>query len=467
MIHVDGEIRPEHQWGPTRAGWILVVCLATTVTASTAGPDGQAGGSQRLAHQHLPDFTQQERDDLAQRIQLSRQALVDSGALSSAASVATPLFLWPVRAAPWVTDYAVDAIGAYVDQDPDNPGQVLDYYCGSRSYDFAGYNHLGTDIFTFPFAWKKMDQDAAQVVAAAAGTLLLKQDGHYDRNCSLGSQPWNGVVIEHADGSTAWYAHFKSGTVTAKGVGASVAAGEYLGIVGSSGSSGAPHLHLEVRDSLDNLIDPFAGPCNGFNFESWWASQPDYHVSRVNALMTGNDFPEVYAPTCGTAEVTHEQTTFLRASTVYFTIMYRDLLAGQLSELSILRPDGSTWADWDHSDATEFQPSAWWSWYFFDVANGGPDGVWSFRAIHQSQSYQRDFYVVQACPDSASLPAQTITADRTEAAVNDLGVQLGVSVQGGTQLTLLAGGSLAISGPFSVAAGSSLRAIVSPDICAF
>lgn len=86
-------------------------------------------------------------------------------------------------------------------------------------------------------------------VAAAPGVITYKDDGHPDRSCAFSSDSPNMVVVTHADGSYAWYLHFKNGSLTPKGVGEPVAQGEYLGTVGSSGSSTGPHLHFEVYDS--------------------------------------------------------------------------------------------------------------------------------------------------------------------------------------------------------------------------
>ena len=93
--------------------------------------------------------------------------------------------------------------------------------------------------------------DAVRIVAAAPGTIVSKTDGNFDRNCAIGSGQWNAVYVRHADNSVAWYGHMKSGSLTTKAVGETVVTGEYLGIVGSSGSSTGPHLHFEIlRDGM-------------------------------------------------------------------------------------------------------------------------------------------------------------------------------------------------------------------------
>ena len=75
-----------------------------------------------------------------------------------------------------------------------------------------------------------------------------RADGFDDRSCTPGGSS-NKVAIRHDDGTMAWYLHMKKWSVTPKGVGETVLAGEYLGVVGSSGSSSLPHLHFDVRDT--------------------------------------------------------------------------------------------------------------------------------------------------------------------------------------------------------------------------
>ena len=72
-----------------------------------------------------------------------------------------------------------------------------------------------------------------------------RADGFDDRSCTPGGTR-NKVAIRHGDGSTAWYLHVKKRSVTPKIVGDTVQTGEYLGIVGSSGDSGLPHLHFDA-----------------------------------------------------------------------------------------------------------------------------------------------------------------------------------------------------------------------------
>jgi len=69
----------------------------------------------------------------------------------------------------------------------------------------------------------------------------------------LGSITWdtiggNLVTIRMSDGSYAWYEHIQPGSIRVR-KGDTVTSGQVLGLVGSSGNAGAPHLHFEITDS--------------------------------------------------------------------------------------------------------------------------------------------------------------------------------------------------------------------------
>lgn len=83
------------------------------------------------------------------------------------------------------------------------------------------------------------------VYAAAAGSVIVaKNNGAY--NGGYG----NYVVISHDNGTQTLYAHLSSVDVA---VGTSVASGDMLGGVGSTGRSTGNHLHFEVRGAKNPL----------------------------------------------------------------------------------------------------------------------------------------------------------------------------------------------------------------------
>lgn len=109
-----------------------------------------------------------------------------------------------------------------------------------------------------------------EVRAAAGGIVVTAECNAYAPDGSLyscdvdGSPSISGcgwfVNIQHADGMQTRYCHFESAPLVQ--VGQRVAAGEVIGVSGTSGNSSGPHLHFEVHADNDqsNLgaIDPIA-----------------------------------------------------------------------------------------------------------------------------------------------------------------------------------------------------------------
>lgn len=323
-----------------------------------------------------------------------------------------PRLAWPLLPAQGesVTDFHYAVIANYVDHDSAFPSRVLDYACGVDTYDTSsGYNHKGTDILLAPFQWNKMDNDEVAVQAAAPGVIVYKQDGQYDRSCGFTGQPWNAVYIRHGDGSTAWYGHLKSGSVTAKGVGESVAVGERLGLVGSSGNSSTPHLHFELYDRDGKLVDPFAGACNATTANSWWIEQPAYQEAGVNKLTTG-DAP-LETPACPAPGNSHAKTIFTPGEQVYFTAYYRHFAPGMTATYRIVRPDGSTFREWSYTRQGSHLLTAW-IYRYYTLEADTPVGQWFFVVDFAGSTYAKKFAVVSEHPT----PTPTYSATSTPTA---------------------------------------------------
>ena len=148
-------------------------------------------------------------------------------------------------ALPLACDLGKDCfIQQYPDHDP-GPG-AADYACGSLSYD----GHDGTD-FALPSLAAM--QAGVTVRAAAAGVVRGTRDGRPDiRVSDPGAPPLdgmecgNGLAISHEDGYETQYCHLKQGSVLVK-PGDRVERGAALGLVGLSGNTEFPHLHLTLR----------------------------------------------------------------------------------------------------------------------------------------------------------------------------------------------------------------------------
>jgi len=353
------------------------------VATDPISPTDSGGGEYRLSD--LPDLTEAQRRAIQREIDENIQRL----GLQPASAALTTSLSWPLQGAAGQADYGYHGISGFVDHNPAYPDQLRDWNCGTRTYDLdSGYNHAGTDFFTWPFGWYKMDNNLVEVVAAAPGTIVGKSDGNYDRSCAMNSNPWNAVYILHADGSVAWYGHLKKNSVTSKAVGEAVAAGEYLGIVGSSGSSTGPHLHFELHTSGWSVIDPFAGPCNAIT--SWWAAQRPYYDSAVNKLTTGSAAPVF--PACPSQEMPNTKDDFSPGNTVYFTTYYRDQRSGQQSVYTIYRPDGAVYRSWTGSSPASHYAASFW-WWSYTLGPDVPWGLWKFEVVYNGQTYRHDFSV--------------------------------------------------------------------------
>ncbi len=322
------------------------------------------------------------------------------------AKVASTLLDWPLRPSAAVHDCGYHFIGAYVDQNT-GTGVVQDWNCGTNTYD----GHKGTDIATWPFSFYKMDNGMVEVVAAAAGTIIDKHDGEFDRNCAGNNLTANYVIIQHADGSTALYWHMKSGAVTSVGIGQTVAAGDYLGVVGSSGSSSGPHLHFEVWTGSTSATrnDPFYGPCNTLNAATWWnAQRPHKETALLRATTHSTD---VVMPGCPTTETLNEQSAFtlpfqgpgLPADFAKFYIFIREQIAGMNVICTILDPQGATYLTWTYT-ANSDSKVAYWGYSKHLPSN---PGTYTFRAEYNGATCESTFDIVGAVGTQVYIPAST------------------------------------------------------------
>ena len=146
-------------------------------------------------------------------------------------------------------------IPRYVDLDQ-GPG-VKDYACG----DLTGNGHKGTDFAIRNLAAMRA---GVPVIAAADGVVRATRDGEIDINVQDPNAPnvggkecGTGVVIAHDDGYETQYCHLRNGSI-AVAPGENVTRGTMLGLVGLSGDTSFPHVHLSVRRD-GNVVDPFLG----------------------------------------------------------------------------------------------------------------------------------------------------------------------------------------------------------------
>ncbi len=191
-------------------------------------------------------------------------------------------------------------IQRYVDRDagPDS----VDYTCGSLTSD----GHNGTD---FRVATLAESQKGVAILAAAPGRVRAVRDGVQDLGTDYapdGKECGNGVVIAHGDGWETQYCHLREGSV-AVAVGAPVATGDKLGLMGLSGDTQFPHLQFSVRKGGET-IDPFdarnmAQACGLPADDSLWSpgarEQLMYRSGGLVDLGLTNEAPTLSAISAG------------------------------------------------------------------------------------------------------------------------------------------------------------------------
>ena len=298
-------------------------------------------------------------------------------------------FTWPLEPTENFTANDYWAISGFVDHDPTTNWE--DHLCYGRTYN----GHNGTDYYLWPHQFNMMDNEEVAIVAAAPGTIIEKDDGNYDRRCSWGGFQWNAVYILHDDGSTAWYGHMKTNSLTEKWVGDTVERGEYLGMVGSSGNSMSPHLHFEVRDENGVVVDPYEGPCNDID-ESHWEDQ---HPYRETALQRGGTYGAVsWWMDCPQPSILNYRNHFMNNEYGYLVGYFRDVLQGNPIYYQRVNPNGQV----DHlttiysdGDYTSF----WWWWGGMFV-DDTPPGEYAFRVLLNGEAHDFPFYwEMSGCTD--------------------------------------------------------------------
>jgi murein DD-endopeptidase MepM/ murein hydrolase activator NlpD len=380
---------------------MLANALMLAMAAFADLPFSDGGGGIDSA-EFRDEMTPQMRAQIDEQIQMNIARLQTLGILpppSLRAPAAGPvLFDWPLQPTAGYTAPDYHGIGAFVDLNPAYPNLLLDYNCGARTYDTAsGYNHAGVDIFLSPFPWMLMDQGAVEIVAAAPGTIVGKVDGNDDRSCPNNILVnWNAVYVQHADGTVALYGHMRKFSPTAKAVGQSVAVGEYLGQVGSSGSSTGPHLHFELHSSSQpgySIIEGNTGMCN--NVPSRYLNQRPYFESKINRLATHSAIPNLNAGCPNPGEETPNfKTDFKPGDSIVFAAYYHDQQAGQMTNVRILRPDASVFVSWTQSynGPPSFYPASY-SYRTYTLPANAPPGVWIFEATFQGTVTTKIFTV--------------------------------------------------------------------------
>ena len=257
-------------------------------------------------------------------------------------------------------------IQQYLDHDP-GP-DASDFTCNGLSYD----THTGTD-FALPSLAAM--QAGVAVLASAPGQVSALRDGMPDTGLTPetaaeieGRDCGNGVVIRHADGWETQYCHLMQGSVTVS-QGQQVAAGDRLGLVGLSGNTEFPHVHITLRRD-GQVVDPFDPDgqitCGAPEAETLWSAPITYAPGALLDAGFATAVPDYASVKAGTAKAK----TIARDAPALVVWGYAfGGREGDRVQITITGPGGIIT---DHSDTLEKNQAQ----FFRAAGRRSPDGGW-------------------------------------------------------------------------------------------
>lgn len=343
---------------------LLLFSLSVSAQAPIEGPS-RFGGSQVVSscteHLFSAEMTSHSR--------ATAERLVKEGKLPwSSDNLKTDdecvQFIWPVRASEDYPGNEIYATAAFVDHD--STDNVVDFMCGDRSYNLSGdassngLDHFGTDIFLAPYPWYSMLNKYGEVVAAADGVIVGRWDGSGDQNCDYQILSANAIDLLHEDGTLTRYFHLALNSLTNKQEGDFVEAGEFLGLVGSSGITDGPHLHFGIHDADDVPVDPWMGPCNP-STEERWVEQKPYVDPGLNHIILSSRTPIRYD--CPAPPYLFEAEAFEWGDSLVGGFHLRHLDSTSVATLRFFYPNGEL-----IEEKTVVAGSSHynWAWYYWD-----------------------------------------------------------------------------------------------------
>ncbi|UCC26708.1 MAG: peptidoglycan DD-metalloendopeptidase family protein [Gemmatimonadales bacterium] len=269
------------------------------------------------------------------------------------------------------------------------PG-ILDYRCGPKSYD----GHHGVDL-TLP-SFERMDE-GVRILAAAPGTVTQIADGVFDRSTTNGPGGFgNHVRLQHRDGFESIYGHMARSSV-AVSLGQSVEAGQVLGLVGSSGNSDMPHLHVEFL-RYGSVVDAFAGEC-GDVVDHWAAADPyQDEFGLIQSRLTTADLTLdlVKAPVAHTSTFSTDDVRF--SAWVHLA----NVREGSTSRFDLFDPDGGLFWTYSFTHDRFWAMSWWWVWRTLQGSMTVP-GTWRLEYRNDGNLLaEHDFELVEAAASAVN-----------------------------------------------------------------
>ena len=244
----------------------------------------------------------------------------------------------------------------FVDHDPAEGGEAYtDFMCERLSYD----GHKGTDIRAVNRAIMLRD---IPVLAVADAKVIGTRDGmEDDAPFPQGKECGNGLMLDHGNGWQTQYCHLRSGSVT-KTTGDQVKTGDQLGLMGMSGNTEFPHLHITVRHN-GNVIDPYVGyadyQCGQGELKPLWTAEAADSLAYRRSGLLGAGFSGV-EPSMETVENGKHRQESLPAD-AELMVFWAQIFGAHKTDVlhvALAGPDGQLLAEhnqfFDHSRAQQF-----------------------------------------------------------------------------------------------------------------
>jgi hypothetical protein len=125
---------------------------------------------------------------------------------------------------------------------------------------FSNTSHSGTARYAVDFP---VPEGTVAVAARSGVVLRVKEDSNTNCNNESCAASANYVVIDHGDGTRAYYLHLKQNGALVQ-VGDVVCKGQTIALTGNTGWTLGPHLHIQVNDvfeeSLPIVFDELPAP---------------------------------------------------------------------------------------------------------------------------------------------------------------------------------------------------------------
>jgi hypothetical protein len=298
------------------------VSVACAVEAAAAGIRIAEQGSTQLAHPH----------DRAAVTQLLHRSVLAAKAITPfAEGTPQPLDLYPVGGMFGRDLY----IPYFVDVDPAS-GVKRDFNCTEFTFD----GHDGDD----PYIRSFREQDIGVPIFAPRDARVGPiHDGEDDHNTVAdNSKKPNSVTLYLTDGTDMIINHLRKGSILVT-EGQRIAAGTQVGLVGSSGSSTAPHAHIGMFFN-SNSVEPFAGPCRPG--ASLFVQQP---AAIQGPVVIGTSFSNTsyaaFAP--APFDDAPRTGTFVKGpQRIYFKAELANLPPDAPFQISVVPPNTAAASDW-------------------------------------------------------------------------------------------------------------------------